>query len=70
MKLKALGKAFDDAWDPVSPHISDRAEATKSGSLMLADIVLGLAKVGNFDPQKLAHAAVQRMLAGPSRVRQ
>jgi hypothetical protein len=48
-ELKALGKAFDDAWDRVSPHISDRAGAIEAARLTLADIVLGLAMTGNFD---------------------
>ena len=68
-QLKALGKAFDDAWDRVAPHISNRAEAIEATRLTLADIVLGLARRGMFDPQKLADAAVQRMLARSSRTR-
>jgi hypothetical protein len=62
-QLKALGKAFDDAWDRAAPHVSGRAEAIEAARLTLADIVLGLAKSGVFDPQKLADAAVRRMLA-------
>jgi hypothetical protein len=63
-QLKALGKAFDDAWTQIAPHISKRAQAIEAARLTLADTVLGLAKMGNFDPQQLADAAVRRMLAG------
>jgi hypothetical protein len=69
-ELKALGKAFDDAWERVAPHVSCRTEALEAARLTLADIVLGLAKAGTFDPQRLADAAVQRMLARSSNVRQ
>jgi hypothetical protein len=62
-QLKVLGKAFDDAWERIAPHVSDRAEAIEAARLTLADIVLGLAKTGNFDSEKIADAAVQRMLA-------
>jgi len=68
-QLKALGKIFDDAWDRIAPHVSNRAEAIEAARLTLADIVLGLAKTGTVDPKKRAEAAVQRMLAGTSRVR-
>jgi hypothetical protein len=61
-QLKALGKAFDDAWDRLSPNVSNRGEAE-------AEIVLGLAKNGNCDPQWLADTAVQTMLAAPQKLR-
>jgi hypothetical protein len=60
-QLKALGKAFDDAWDRIAPTVSKRPKAIETARLKLADIVLGLAKMGNFDPQWLADAAVQAM---------
>jgi hypothetical protein len=62
-QLKALGKAFDDAWTQVAPHISNRATAIEAARLTLADIILGSAKTGTLDPQQLADAAVRRMLA-------
>lgn len=69
-QLKALGKAFDDAWERVSPHVSARAEAVEAARLTLADIVLTLAKRGDFDPKRLAEAAVRLMITGPSKRRQ
>jgi hypothetical protein len=66
-QVKALGKAFDDAWDRVAPQVSGRAEAIEAARLTLADIILGLAKEGNFDPGQVADAAVQLMLARPLR---
>jgi hypothetical protein len=69
-QLKALGKAFDDAWERVSSRVSARAEAVEAARLTLADIMLGLAKKGDFDPEHLADAAVRMMLASPSNRRQ
>src|SRR5262245_59095303 len=64
-KLKALGEAFDDAWERVAPHVSKRADAVEAARLTLADIVLGLAKAGHFDAQQLADASVKLILGGP-----
>lgn len=58
-QLKALAKAFDDAWGRLAPNVSSRPKAIEVARLKLADIVLGLAKQGNFDPQWLADTAVQ-----------
>jgi hypothetical protein len=66
-QLKALGEAFDDAWARISPNISSRAEAIEAARLALADVVLGLAKNGNLDPNHLADAAVQVMASRLSR---
>jgi hypothetical protein len=63
-QVKALGQAFDAAWAQIGPSISSRASAIEATRLKLADIILGLAKAGNFDPQYLADAAVERMRAG------
>jgi len=57
--VKALGKAFEDPWACIAPSVSPR-QSRRAARLTLADIILGLAKAGNFDPQKLADAAVQR----------
>jgi hypothetical protein len=66
-QVKALGQAFDAAWARIGPTISSRAHAIEAARLRLANIVLGLAKAGNFDPQQLADAAVQQMLAAAKR---
>ncbi len=60
-QLKALGTAFDDAWDRIAPTVSQRPKAIEAARLKLADVILGLAKAGNFDPQWLADTAVQVM---------
>jgi len=62
-QVKALGQAFDAAWAQIGPGVSSRAHAIEAARLKLANIVLGLAKAGNFDPKQLADAAVQRMQA-------
>jgi hypothetical protein len=66
-QVKALGQAFDAAWARIGPTVSSRAHAIEAARLKLASIVLGLAKAGNFDPQQLADAAVQQMLAAAKR---
>jgi hypothetical protein len=68
-QLKALRKAFDDAWERIAPEVSVRLPALEAARMKLADIVLGLAKTGNLDPQRLADAAVQLMQAPPQQLR-
>jgi hypothetical protein len=68
-QLRALGKAFDEAWARIAPTISGRAKAVEATRLQLADIVLSLGKSGNFDPQWLADTAVHAMLSRSSRSR-
>jgi hypothetical protein len=68
-QLKAIRKAFDDAWEQISPGVSSRAAALEAARLKLAGIVLGLAKNGNLDAQQLAGAALQLMRAPPWKVR-
>lgn len=61
-------------WGRIAPSVSNRTEAIEVARFTLADIVLGLAKHGNFDPQWLADAAVQVMLSrkrrGPRKTQQ
>jgi predicted RNA-binding protein associated with RNAse of E/G family len=66
-QLKALGKAFDDAWARIAPTVSSRAKAIEASRLKLAEVILSLAKQGNFDPQWLADTAVQLVVARSSR---
>jgi hypothetical protein len=65
-QLKALGQAFDDAWERIAPSVSNSPEAIEAARFALADIVLGLAKNGSLDPRWLADAAVQVMLSRSS----
>ncbi len=66
-ELKAVGKAFDDAWDQVASQVSTRPEAIEAARLKLAEIVLTLAKGSTRDPEKLTQAAVRLMLASQSK---
>ena len=66
--LRAIGKAFDDAWEQISPQISARADAIEAARLKLAEIVLSLTKDGTRDPGKLAEAAMRLMLAGKTKL--
>jgi hypothetical protein len=68
-EVKALGKAFDYAWAQIAPGVSSRAEAIEAARLKLANVVLDLARRGNFDPQSLADAAVQVLNAPPQKLR-
>ena len=68
-QLKALRKAFDEAWERIAPSVSTRPAAIEAARLKLAEIVLGLAKNGNPDPQQLADAAVQLMSSPPQKLR-
>ena len=67
-QLKALGQAFDGAWEQIASGVSARPAAIEAARLKLAEIVPGLAKNGNLD-QQLAEAAVQLMRAPPQILR-
>ena len=62
-ELKALGKAFDEAWAQLAPHVGSRPEAVQAAQLKLAVNLLDLARYGNFDPRWLADTAAQMMLS-------
>ena len=64
-ELKAIGKAFDDAWEQVSPHVDARPEATEAARLKLAEIILGITRDGTRDPERAIEQAVRQMLATP-----
>jgi hypothetical protein len=67
--LQAIQKAFDDAWEVVSPQVSNRAEAIEAARLRLADIVLRLARSGTLDARTITEAAAQLVLADESKSR-
>jgi len=67
-QLKAIGKAFDDAWEQISPSVSKRAQAIEAARLQLANIILGFARDGVHDPEKLTDAAVEAMYADPTQL--
>ena len=66
--LGAIGKAFDDAWEQISPQVSARADAIEAARLKLAEIVLSLTKDGTRGPGELTKAAVRLMLAGKTKL--
>jgi hypothetical protein len=69
LELEALGKAFDIAWERIVPNISKRVVAMELARIVLANIVFGLARHGNFDPRWLADNAVALMLSHTSESR-
>lgn len=46
-QLKAIGKAFDDAWEKIAPSVSVRPQAVEAARLKLANVVLRLAQNGS-----------------------
>ena len=65
-ELKIIGKAFDDAWEQLAPHVSSRADAVDAARYRLATMVLGLAKDAGgspLDAERLSESAIQLMRA-------
>jgi hypothetical protein len=60
-ELKVLFKAFDDAWDVIAPSITSRPGAIEAARLKLANVIPGLARYGNSDPERIKNAALQIM---------
>ena len=65
-QLKAIRKAFDDAWAQIAPQISQRPDAIEAGRLKLASIVLSVAKRGTLDPKQLSEEAMKLMFTPPT----
>jgi hypothetical protein len=68
-QLKAISKAFNDAWEQIAPSVSSRAEATEASRLKLATIVLSVAKRGILEPKQLTVEALRLMHTGPTELR-
>jgi hypothetical protein len=68
-QLKAIRKAFDDAWAQIAPQISQRPEAIEAGRLKLASIVLSVAKRGALNPKHLSDEAIKLMVTPPNKPR-
>lgn len=68
-QLKAIRKAFDDAWAQIEPQVSKRAEAIEAARLKLATIVLSVAKRGTQTPKALTDEALKLMFADPTDLR-
>ena len=67
-QLKAIRKAFDDAWERIAPDVSSRADALEASRLRLASIVLSIAKRGILEPKQLTDEALRLMCAGPAKL--
>jgi hypothetical protein len=65
-QLRAIRKAFDDAWAQIAPQISQRPEAIEAGRLKLASIALSVAKRGTLDPVQLSEEAMKLMVTPPT----
>ena len=57
-QLKALGEAFDKAWQRVAPSFGTRSADMEAARLQLAGIILSFATKDVFDPNWLADTAV------------
>ncbi len=64
-QLKAISKAFGDAWEQIAPQISKRPAAIEATRLKLATIVLSIAKRGTLEPKQLTVEALKLMFAHP-----
>lgn len=61
-----MGTALDAAWAQLAPSVDDQPEAIEAVRFALADIILGLAKQGKFDPKWLAGTALRLMVSQSS----
>ena len=57
--LKAIGKAFDDAWSEIGSQFDK--QQTQFVRLRLAKAVLSVAREDSRDPEELKNAALQTM---------
>jgi hypothetical protein len=67
-QLKAIGGAFDGAWEQIAPDVNQRPGSIEAARLKLAEVVLGLAKDGVIDSEQLKEAALERMFDDPQRL--
>ena len=57
--LKAIGQAFDEAWNEIAGNFGGDATAIRVGRLKLADALLTAADEGNDDVEALKQAALK-----------
>jgi hypothetical protein len=67
-QLKAIGQAFDDAWEQIAPQISQRPDAIEAARYKLAHLVLSVAKRGILEREALKDEALRLMHAPPTRL--
>jgi hypothetical protein len=65
-QMKAIGQAFDGAWEQIAPQVSKRPEAIEAARYKLAQLVLSLAKRGILDPEELKEEALRLMREAPA----
>jgi hypothetical protein len=59
--LKAIGKAFDDAWLEIAVNFGTDPQQIETARLKLAEAVLSVANEDSRDAGALKRAALQRM---------
>jgi hypothetical protein len=59
--LKAIGEAFDEAWQEIAGNFGDDPQGIERARLRLANAVLSIADEESRDVQVLKRAALQRM---------
>jgi hypothetical protein len=57
--LKAIGRAFDEAWIEIAGNFGGDPAAMRAGRLKLADALLTAADEGNDDVEALKQAALK-----------
>jgi hypothetical protein len=58
-ELKALFKAFDEAWQCIAADFGDNPLAIEAARLRLANTILGLTRHGEHDPERIRDAALR-----------
>ena len=56
--LKVIGDAFEDAWAELASHVSSDPTVVDAARLSLAEIVVGIARAGPIDYDRIKTAAV------------
>ena len=67
--LKAVGQAFDDAWDAIAANFGLDPQAIDAAQLQLANAVLSIADENSRNVDVLKHAALLRMALDYPRAR-
>jgi hypothetical protein len=65
-ELKALRKAFDIAWERITPNIRKQGLSIEVTRIALADTLFRLIRHGNLDESRLADNAVRVMFCRAS----
>ena len=60
--VKAIGQAFDEAWQEIAGNFGDDPQGIEAACTKLADAVLSIADEDSRDVDALKRAALQRMV--------